>query len=112
MLSPPSLASSHGLAAACQAGPCQAGTSNIQHVDVRSFLETREKLDIFQCLLPDTHPRQLPQTVSWGLRIRTMPEAADGLEKKTLDSRGDLPTLLLGSMWRKHLREGAARLRG
>lgn len=37
-----------------------------------------------------------------------MPEAAGWLEKKKpQDSRGDLPKLLLGSMWRKHLREGA-----
>lgn len=57
-------------------------------------------------------PRLTPQTTTsdslLGLRIRTVPEAADGLEKKvSLESQGDLPKLLLGSMWRKHLHEGA-----
>ena len=46
-----------------------------------SCLEKQEKGEEFQHP-PATHPRQLPQTVSWGPRIRTLPEAASGTWKK------------------------------
>lgn len=47
--------------------------------------------------LPNTHSRPLPQTVSWGLRIKTVPEAIDLTWKNpwilevTCQSRGSIP---------------------
>lgn len=48
---------------------------------MKTFLEKQEKREGFQRLPRYAHPRQLPQTVSWGPSIRTLPKAADGLER-------------------------------
>ena len=73
---------------------------------MKTFLEKQEKGEGFQRLPPYAHARQLPQTVSWGPSIRTLPEAADGLERNPPfgGQRANIVTMLhveKTSAWRR-----------